>query len=147
MSSEALYNSWHSIVNENATLQLIYDSDVLPAISGLAQLFQQYVDARYIAGMWQSFLATDLTWHSNDGGLWVRQTSWVAPTFSWTCNKLASGPLVDPRTLVYSMHWTNDSTNSEFEMLDLSQTLTGPDPTGRITQAQLVLKGVLYSVF
>jgi hypothetical protein len=144
MSSEALCSSWHNIVRDYAKLQLTYDSDVLPAISGLAQLYRRYLGGGYVAGMWATSLASCLTWHVNGGRHWMRRTSWVAPTFSWACNKFELGPDLSASDI--SVLWASDSVNREYEILDLSQTLTGSDLTGQITQAHLILKGLLYPV-
>jgi hypothetical protein len=142
MSSKALCSSWHNTVSDYAKLQLTYDSDILPAISGLAQLYRRYLGGSYVAGMWATSLASCLTWHVTYGQFWARRTSWVAPTFSWACNKL--GPHSKPS--ISSVLWAGNSVNTEYELLDLSQTLAGSDLTGQITQAHLILKGLLYPV-
>jgi hypothetical protein len=144
MSSEALCSSWHNIVSDYARLQLTYNSDVLPAISGLAQLYQRYLGGSYVAGMWAASLASCLTWHVADGHNWERRTSWVAPTFSWACNKIGHDAWAS--NLNSLILWAGDSVNTEYELLDLSQTLAGSDLTGQITQAHLILKGLLYPV-
>jgi hypothetical protein len=142
MSSKALCSSWHNTVSDYAKLQLTYDSDILPAISGLAQLYRRYLGGSYVAGMWATSLASCLTWHVTYGQFWARRTSWVAPTFSWACNKL--GPHSKPS--ISSVLWAGNSVNREYEILDFSQTLAGSDFTGQITQAHLILKGLLYPV-
>jgi hypothetical protein len=168
LDPEALYDSWHNIVQHYATLQLTYDTDVLPAISGLARLYQRYIRGRYIAGMWEPFLIGELVWKSYSWTRrtqWVRRSPWVAPSFSWASNKLSKlwpQDSYDPRPikadfasdLVAPLWWAGpsgidtiqyeDAHKNECDILDVTYTLAGPDPTGQITKATLILKGLLY---
>jgi hypothetical protein len=54
---------WHSVVEVYSKLDLTYQSDKLPALSGLAKVLQLLVGGQYLAGLWKgsfNFLAISL---------------------------------------------------------------------------------------
>ncbi|KAF5855409.1 hypothetical protein ETB97_009252 [Aspergillus alliaceus] len=83
------YRKWHDVVEEYTNRQLTEPLDRLPAISGVAHVFQRITNSQYIAGLWSDNLIPDL-------GLVVATNADVesssavlplaryrAPTFSW----------------------------------------------------------------
>ena len=72
---------------------LTYETDILPALSGLARAFQTSSDANphgsndYLAGIWRDDFAKGLLWiHGEFNGVWPHKNitkSYVAPTWSW----------------------------------------------------------------
>ncbi|KAF8962342.1 heterokaryon incompatibility protein-domain-containing protein, partial [Flammula alnicola] len=59
---KALHGLWRTIVEDVSLLDLTYESDRLPALSGLAYRFAEYFpkNERYLAGLWEGDLARDL---------------------------------------------------------------------------------------
>ncbi|KAL1617604.1 hypothetical protein SLS56_010894 [Neofusicoccum ribis] len=60
---------WEDIVSNYSVRSLGYPEDKLPALSGLAQVFQRDrrqhgKDATYLAGLWREFLVQGLCWYS-----------------------------------------------------------------------------------
>lgn len=58
------FYEWHSLVEEYMERTLTKGTDKLPAISGLAKVFQQSLvpQPEYIAGLWAQNLVTDMIW-------------------------------------------------------------------------------------
>lgn len=83
---QALLAAWQDVIRDYTRRSVSAPSDRLVAISGIAQLFQRWWGSsnRYIAGLWERNLSTDLLWYRNkpsDGRL-VTGT-YLAPSWSW----------------------------------------------------------------
>lgn len=76
---------WHLMACKFMDRKLTFQSDVLPAISGMARLVQQFTDDLYLAGLWKSSLLRGLLWESNwdTNYATVRSTEYLAPSWSW----------------------------------------------------------------
>lgn len=100
-----LIQTWHNIVEFFCPLKATFESDKLPALSGLArQIARLRPQARYLAGLWSDSLETDLLWHNYDsvGYLDLQSYSnskprwWRAPSWSWaSTNAKVVYPLSD----------------------------------------------------
>ena len=44
---------------------------------------QRFRDSRYAAGLWEDSLFHDMLWIPNPVGLGQKQSSWIAPSWSW----------------------------------------------------------------
>lgn len=60
------YDYWRNMVERFSSRQLAYDSDRLPALSGLAREIQRATGDTYCAGMWRSELVFSLAWEGGD---------------------------------------------------------------------------------
>ncbi|KAI0966028.1 heterokaryon incompatibility protein-domain-containing protein [Xylaria arbuscula] len=82
VSPQVLKDRWHEIVEEYSYLDLTFEKDKFPALSGVAKQMQRVRDARYVAGLWEDNLVEDLLWKT-----WAlsaeRPSKWRAPTWSW----------------------------------------------------------------
>ena len=80
-----LADRWLEVVARFAALRLSYESDRLPALSGVASRFQGSLLKTYVAGMWKEDLLRGLLWHV--GFNWIsssrRPLPLRAPTWSW----------------------------------------------------------------
>lgn len=81
---------WNEYTSQYATLRLSWQSDLLPAIRGLANQLKSRHTGRYLAGLWEDTLLRDLCWFNGEsenleGGENVddRPETWRAPTWSW----------------------------------------------------------------
>lgn len=80
--------SWHTIVRHYSFCQLTYDSDKLPAMSGLARemanLRKDANDAEdeYLGGLWRSTLLLDLCWIVDNDTAKIPK-EYLAPSWSW----------------------------------------------------------------
>ncbi|KAF8962319.1 heterokaryon incompatibility protein-domain-containing protein, partial [Flammula alnicola] len=85
---KALHGLWRTIVEDVSLLDLTYESDRLPALSGLAYRFAEYLpkNERYLAGLWEGDLARDLLWESGGSQQTAgptRERKMTAPSWSW----------------------------------------------------------------
>lgn len=95
------YKAWLAIVQNYTKRNLTVLSDRLPAISGVAQKFQDAWGDEYCAGIWRRQFIASLTWRRK--GIWEDppETYWApleqyrAPSWSWAS---IEGPIeFDPR--------------------------------------------------
>ncbi|KAF2489353.1 HET-domain-containing protein, partial [Lophium mytilinum] len=78
-----LVNIWHELVERYSTLKLTFESDIFPALSGVAkEMQQQRAGPLYYAGLWSDSLEKDLFWYNPF--LPARApVVWRAPSWSW----------------------------------------------------------------
>jgi hypothetical protein len=73
---------WRSIVRDYTRRFLTVPNDKLPAISGVADLYSQFFNSRYLAGLWESSLLEELMWCSVRADI-SRPVARRAPSWSW----------------------------------------------------------------
>ncbi|KAJ8115431.1 hypothetical protein OPT61_g2920 [Boeremia exigua] len=123
------YDRWLQIVQSYSHLNLTYNSDRLPALSGIACLVASKTDDRYVAGLWRQDIAAGLLWY-----VWPcrpLESAYVGPSWSW-----ASPPAV----------WTFDPERRRFlklDVIDVDAQLATSNPYGEISAARLVVSGPL----
>jgi hypothetical protein len=62
MSDLEVFDAWIEAVEEFSGLRLTYESDRLPALIGVATVFQDRLKTAYLAGIWETDLARGLLW-------------------------------------------------------------------------------------
>lgn len=81
-----VYHEWRTIVELYSRMKLTFPTDVLVALSGLAQLVQNATGGEYLAGLWRNDIAHQLLWE-RIGATDLRGIStcekFVAPSWSW----------------------------------------------------------------
>lgn len=70
-------------MEEYSRLQLTFASDRTIAIAGLAKVFAQRLQDRYVAGLWESHLFFGLSWEVNHSGKRYRPAPYRGPSWSW----------------------------------------------------------------
>ncbi|KAG6357252.1 hypothetical protein INS49_015130 [Diaporthe citri] len=90
---------WCSIVNAYSTAELTQDSDELIAIAGVSEKMQERLCDRYVAGLWESNLLTELLWSASEANK-PRPNPCIAPTWSW----LSTNSTVKAMTLQHPQH-------------------------------------------
>ncbi|KAI0869786.1 heterokaryon incompatibility protein-domain-containing protein [Hypoxylon argillaceum] len=141
---------WH-IAGPYTATQLTKSGDVLPALSGMATIFQRKLGCRYYAGHWESGLLESLLWHMNrDGspntGLELPTKpeqsqdtrSYVAPTWSWASRKLNSTSKLDFPFLEPAQHRAYSPVS---DVVDVSATATTSDRLGAVRDGYIVIRG------
>ena len=79
--------TWMELVLQFSFADLSKETDVFPALAGLASEFSDKSLGTYCAGLWEHSLPVALCWHT--GQAWseettnVRPSEYVAPTWSW----------------------------------------------------------------
>lgn len=138
----ALAVQWQQLVQVYSCLHLSFQSDKLPALSGLAkQMAAKRPGARYLAGLWSDSLETDLLWtrwslrgrrsETDRLPMVVRVPSW-----SWAKLKVR----VDfPDENARTSKWVF------FTILDISTTPETVDPTGKVLGGTLKISGPMFN--
>ncbi|KAH6856233.1 heterokaryon incompatibility protein-domain-containing protein [Chaetomium sp. MPI-CAGE-AT-0009] len=124
---------WGKIVSDYASLELTFQQDVLPALSGIANLMLAYKPGRYFAGLWELDIHYLLGWSSvrSDGWCYRPQNA-TAPSFSWASR---FGPVGFPSECIMTRVCT---------VLDIKCEVKGADPYGQVLQGgYIVLQGKL----
>jgi hypothetical protein len=87
-SSMSLTERWTEIIMEYSRLQLSFQYDRLPALSGIAKEMQKHRADQYLAGLWEDDLPAALLWYRKS--VWLgdprgsaRPQEYTAPTWSW----------------------------------------------------------------
>lgn len=125
-----LQTRWHRLIEEYTKLNMSYEKDIFPAISGLAQSFESSLKMKYCAGIWEENFISDLLWYSQP--IFKHKTSWSsrpkhwrAPTWSWASITSPAKYISDPRG------FTPFCT-----MTDVKCVPSGQDPMGQLVSAE-----------
>jgi hypothetical protein len=62
MEKSKLYQWWYKILMDYCSRKLTFSMDNLPAISGIAAMFQKLTNDVYLAGLWQNDISCGLAW-------------------------------------------------------------------------------------
>jgi hypothetical protein len=79
------YERWRYLVTQYSQSRITYETDALPAISGLAQVWSQIMQSKikYLAGLLKTELLKDLLWICDEDEGLDRPRSYLAPSWSW----------------------------------------------------------------
>ncbi|KAJ4108707.1 hypothetical protein NW768_012184 [Fusarium equiseti] len=102
---EDLHKRWLYLISRYKGLVLTHDADRLPALSGLARLWQSRGAGQYLAGIWRDHLPESLLWYNEERTSCKRWDGYMAPSWS-----------------PFSLGYIDDRTNIRrpaFEFLDL----------------------------
>ncbi|KAF2647443.1 HET-domain-containing protein [Lophiostoma macrostomum CBS 122681] len=84
--------AWRKLLVHYTKLHLTYESDVLPALSGIAKTWSRKHGDQYYAGLWKSTLVHDLLWYTvlDTSRRASRERcapswSWASVDFTWPC--------------------------------------------------------------
>jgi Heterokaryon incompatibility protein (HET) len=121
---------WNDLVQDYSERKLTKESDKLPALSGLARLFQERYGDQYLAGLWKSHLIEDLCWQCF-GATNTRPNKYRAPSWSWaSVNGLLS--------ITEIGGWADLA-----EVLDVQVEVKGENPYGEVNSGDLTLRTAL----
>ena len=132
------YYIWNNIITLYSQGNLTVESDKMVAIAGLAKYMQTILNDRYIAGLWERYLPSQLLWYCN-GAPGTRARCYVAPSWSWASaqqqsqgSELTAGP-VHERNIVA-------------EIIEYNIESVDPSGMGHITSGFIRVRGPLYTV-
>ncbi|KAI3320521.1 hypothetical protein HD806DRAFT_506649 [Xylariaceae sp. AK1471] len=125
---------WMKIVEEYTKRKMTYNTDKLPAISGIAECLAQQTKDFYVAGLWKSHLPLGLLWASAQPHLQSNSQEYRAPSWSWA-------------SLEGQVDWfdhlqTKVDRHLSILACDVMPTFTQA-PYGTVTSGSLVLSGHL----
>ncbi|KAH0559295.1 hypothetical protein GP486_004187 [Trichoglossum hirsutum] len=135
---EIMGEEWSKIVNLYTARQLSFESDRLPALSGIAKHFQSYGMGSYLAGLWKPLLPRQLLWQVRNCRSARRPLVYRAPSWSWAS--------VEGTDISYAFGGDTSRiplTTPNVCILDAQCTAKGADPTGQVSDAFLKVSGPL----
>ena len=131
----ANHGLWYYLLLDYGRRKLSKPSDKLPAISGLARLFEPRVEASYVAGLWSNALVEGLAWR----GVWplgweaASAQTYIAPSWSWASHHgVAMGATLD------SANWRDIAT-----VLDYHIELKTQNPYGEVKGGWIMIEAPL----
>jgi hypothetical protein len=124
---------WRHMVVDYAKLDLTYESDRLPALSGAAKQMQPHRSGKYLAGLWEDSLVEDLMWWVNDDECQHsrRPKQWRAPSWSWASLESSFSHRIYPLKTTHC------------KILEVECISAGNDPTGSVASGRLVISGYI----
>ncbi|PCH40878.1 HET-domain-containing protein [Wolfiporia cocos MD-104 SS10] len=137
-----LRNAWDDVVQDYTRRALTKPADRLLACSGLVDQFSRFWHGKYLAGLWQRTLITDLLWLKDYQTIYPRPPKYRGPSWSWAA--------VDGRVVLYSPDSDLDPTRvqvSEGEIIHSEVELEDERrPFGHVVGGKLSLKAILKSL-
>lgn len=138
-SEREVYQCWHSLIESYSVRKLTFESDRLPAVSGVASKIQETVgsDVEYLAGLWKSNMPLELCWSvdyesAHSPTPQIKPDSFIAPSWSWAS---VHGPL----------SFVDKDPNSPFEsqvtIVQAKCNVPGLNPYGEVTNGSIILRG------
>ncbi len=155
---KALYGLWRTIVEDISILDLSFESDRLPALSGLATRFAEHFPKgeRYLAGLWEGDLLRDLLWESGgsqqvDGP--TRQRKAGVPSWSWASLSWGgdhpSGLDWEYETKPKLAKWAGTTTYQQdprTQLISASVEVQGKNRYGTVIGGSIIIEGALCGI-
>ncbi|KAF2101722.1 HET-domain-containing protein [Rhizodiscina lignyota] len=121
---------WYEMVFQYSRRNMSRESDKLPAMSGLARLWQQLLGEEYVAGLWKGDLIEGIAFQCF-GGTHRRPEQWRAPSWSWAS---VDGIL----SVTHLGGWTDLAV-----VKDVRVNVKGENPYGEVSDAVLDIECIL----
>ena len=83
ISSPLSYDAWYAMVSSFVRRRLTYDTDKLPALSGLATEVAKFQNGTYYAGLWWEDMASGMLWFRGRAAELNKPSKYLAPSWSW----------------------------------------------------------------
>ncbi|KAK7422558.1 hypothetical protein QQX98_001581 [Neonectria punicea] len=137
-----LRHLWYAIVGRYSRLMgnLTYESDVFPALSGLASRISGLLGDEYVAGLWRSNLVEGLLWSresKRDNKSRHQPKSWRAPSWSWAS---VNDEISFPHSKI-TLGRRPELHDIYARVVDVACNPTGSQRTGPLSSATLTLSG------
>lgn len=145
-SDKFSFDEWHRLVEKYSELEISFEKDRLPALSGLAKQFQERMKYRYLAGLWESDLCNELRWRieslhdrstpDSSGRRTARTVDYISPSWSW-----ASITGTFQTLYQFDGYQTSKMDSRHIRLLEAVCKPLGDDPTGQVKEAYLRITG------
>ncbi|KAK4503544.1 hypothetical protein PRZ48_004459 [Zasmidium cellare] len=134
-------SAFNSLVESFSGRKLTYDTDKLPALSGLCERIHRYIGGDYLAGIWSSDLAGGLLWHGESTTCKHLET-YRAPSWSWATTN--NDVLFDEGYQKRRHRILSETTGSiDLELISHKiEPLDSVNPYGEVRSGYLIVKGL-----
>lgn len=138
LTPKSVWASWDKLVNSYTARLLTFETDRLPALSGIVWKYTKTTQSPYLAGLWEHSLPAslcwasyDLNWQGSHNSLDYQFSQYVAPSWSWA----------SIRQRVEFQIYISDGFTPTCIILDAGAEVPGLNPFGRVSKAHLLLRG------
>ena len=121
-TKEQCFIKWSALVERYTFCLLTRDEDRLPALGGLARLFELSGLRLYRAGLWREFIPRGLLWRVKNPLNVRRPVGYIAPSWSWAS---LVGHVDWDLCFAYRLRYPG-------MLLDCETSPSGPDPFGKV---------------
>ncbi|KAL7621895.1 hypothetical protein AAE478_007395 [Parahypoxylon ruwenzoriense] len=142
------FDFWREVVDNYSSRQLTNPTDVLPALSGLANEFHRATGDTYVAGLWNMDIIQGLTWTRTplrkklpNGYIEEEPTlpkHYLAPSWSWAS--------ILGRKVLFMANSQFDYVQRFAEVLDISIQPATHDPFGAVRGGSITLRAPFLSL-
>ena len=155
------FGAWRSLMAYYSRRNITYETDRLPAISGMAKYMQATGAGEYLAGMWKEDLLEALLWqpkpvwryamHDNLFSTYLRRASpYRAPTWSWISLE-TSGDGKDKPKCPAIQDWQENRLGllqqTYAKVIEANCEPAGADLTGTVKSGYILLKGKCFDAW
>jgi hypothetical protein len=117
---------WHDAAEVYTGMHLTYESDIFPALQGIASMVHQHRRCAYHAGLWKDSLVQDMLWFCREPRM--RQQSFRAPTWSWA-------------SVIGQVEYCYDPTEILATVLSVRTLPKGKSALGELREGSLKIRG------
>lgn len=78
-----VYEGWYTMIERYSARQFSFDSDRMPALSGLATLAANHKNGHYLAGIWWEDAVYGICWERKRSRHFTKPDCYIAPSWSW----------------------------------------------------------------
>ena len=137
-----IFDSWFTVVEEYSRLRISRDSDRLPALTGVATVFQKKLQCHYLAGLWENDIARGLLWdvtryECTRSERHIRRHPY-APTWSWASLIIKTE---GPGIIFSAGHDETFKVDEKFALLDTDIPFSATDPILGSTTGSICIRG------
>ncbi|WJG35682.1 uncharacterized protein FOBCDRAFT_251711 [Fusarium oxysporum Fo47] len=129
-----IMRSWYQFIDVYSSTNFSFHTDKLPALSGIATRIKDRFPQDYIAGIWELAIPEGLAWMA-------RETEEPDPG-----SDLPSWCWATRRSVSFFFVWDNNDWNPMIQVKSWSVTTNGPQTSGQILQARLIISGIFKGI-
>jgi hypothetical protein len=133
-----LVDHWLGIAEDFSVKDLTFESDKLPALSGMASYFCRRHGQEYFAGLLSGSIAEGLLWCPYSPGSLSRPIEYTAPTWSWTSLTGRIKTVAPPQSSRGSLRSNHVIEDIKFELVP-----EGKNPYGRLKDGRMIITGLI----
>ena len=122
-------DNWHQIVAEYTALELSFETDIFPALQGVARVMQSQRQTGYYAGLWGDSFLLDLSWAYSESH---RSAVYRAPSWSWATHV---------GSVWYNYGRAGRPYSIQASVKSVKTVPVGLDPLGAINYGELCIQG------
>ncbi|MCJ1385497.1 hypothetical protein MMC17_008620 [Xylographa soralifera] len=150
-STRHFAKSWEEIITDYTTMSLTKESDIFPAIAGVANMMQTKGLDGYLAGLWDNDIARGLLWYTSHERYNING-SYMADEFLWNLYKDSYPAKISRRASSWSwasilgpVHWHTDTEDavSAVKLIRAEPALSTTNHFFAMSHNLLILRGVV----